>query len=114
MNWLSRTHQTWKVVASLGLLAAAGACFVLWFSAFADCNGPVFSYCAAADRGVAFMLSGTGLGLVGLVWASLSVRCPVCGTRIIWWAMSKKAAGVWLTAVRSLEACPKCGNNGAL
>jgi predicted RNA-binding Zn-ribbon protein involved in translation (DUF1610 family) len=58
------------------------------------------------------MVAGALGGVVGFVWLALSVRCAACGTRIVWRAMSNKAASAWLAALASLESCPACGDRG--
>jgi len=112
MNWLTRSHQRWKLYAGFVPVAAAAVSFVAGLLAFGKCDSLAHAQCATATRGSALMLAGTGLGVAGFIWLCLSVRCPKCGTRVIWWAMSKKASGAWLAATVSLQTCPKCGGGG--
>lgn len=112
MRRLERTRQRWKLIAGIALVLGSGACFALGVREFGKCTGPAYAFCASADRGALFMVLGTAVGTGALAWLSLSLRCAACGTRIVWWAMSEKAANAWLVAIFALQACPRCGDAG--
>lgn len=48
-------------------------------------------------------------GLGALVFGSLAVRCPDCGARWVWIAISERDHNEWLPWLLTLAACPKCG-----
>lgn len=110
MNWVARTRQRWKLRAGFALLAASGVFIVLGYSAFGKCEGPVYAHCATEDSGAAYMAAGGLVGLVSMLWLWLAVRCARCGKRIVWWAMSSKPSGAWLSAITNLQTCPGCGD----
>jgi endogenous inhibitor of DNA gyrase (YacG/DUF329 family) len=112
LNWLARTHQRWKLATGIAVLVAAGVCMAFGTAAFAQCDGPAYAYCATADRGMFLQLAGASVGLLAMIWVLLSVRCPVCGRRVVWWAMSTKPVNAWLIAVLATKACPSCGDAG--
>jgi hypothetical protein len=110
MNWLARTGQRWKLRVGFALLAAVGICFVLGVRGFSKCEGPAYVPCATDDFATACMLVGTFLGILELLWVSLSVRCARCGKRVVWWAMSTQPSGAWLSTLTMLQVCPGCGD----
>lgn len=55
---------------------------------------------------VPFMLGGFVLVLGSFIFASLSVRCPVCKNRWLWESISKKSSNDWLAWLLSYSMCP--------
>ncbi len=110
--WIGRTRQRWKLVAGLAVACIATVCFALGIGEFGNCPGPTGASCASADRGSILVAVAGALGFGSLAWLWLSIRCHACGTRIVWWAMSEKAANAWLASIFALQACPRCGDAG--
>jgi len=110
MSWITRAGQRWKLLTGLLGMVASGVCFVLGWRLFAQCNGPAETYCRSADLAMPYMLSGLAVGLTSFLWTCLAPRCPTCGKRIVWWALSTKPGGGWLVALQRLPACPGCGD----
>ena len=48
-------------------------------------------------------------GLVTMVALWASVRCPSCGLKLVWHAMSTESARAWLSWLLDAKSCPKCG-----
>ena len=44
-----------------------------------------------------------------LAAAFLTIRCPHCGLRLVFYAMSHKGVGEWLQWLLEVRTCPKCG-----
>lgn len=49
------------------------------------------------------------LAMLGVLAAAIAIRCPVCGMRWVWHAISKLHSNKWLPWLIDLEACPGCG-----
>ena len=57
-------------------------------------------------------LAGIVVGLLGgLVFPSLSIRCPRCRVRWFWMAISSQKHDEWFSWLFAAEACPECGYN---
>lgn len=52
------------------------------------------------------------LAFAAWLWAVLAVRCPSCGARLFWRAISEHGIVDWLTWLESLSSCPDCGDAG--
>jgi hypothetical protein len=96
---LYRTDQSWKFRLLLGVYVAA-----------------VIVFGAQWLRGSAWFLPVTFFGSV-VAAASLavpwwSIRCPRCGTRWFWLAISQKHTDNWYKWLASQSTCPVCGYNG--
>jgi len=74
------------------------------------CSGPAYAYCRYENRAMAYTLLGTAVGLASFVWSCLAPRCPTCGKRIVWWALSTKPVGRWVLVLQQLQTCPGCGD----
>lgn len=102
-SYLRKAGQLWKFY--LGMTAVAVGGILIWagrsqLEAFGERAGDV-------------MLAGTALGVAGMVWSGVAIKCPKCGARLFWHAMSKQSPGSWLTWLFELEACPSCGTRAA-
>src|SRR5437867_9161552 len=63
------------------------------------------------QKGLPFIALFVVLGAEALtvVWLCFSVRCPRCGTRVLWTAIRKQSAGSWMVWLVSQTKCPSCG-----
>jgi DNA-directed RNA polymerase subunit RPC12/RpoP len=95
--------QRWKLWLAFAAVVVSGA--LMWFDAW-------FSSALKLQR-YAPTLIGTGLGLVALVAACLAVRCPSCGKRLLWHALSTMPSHAWLEWLLSETTCPRCGYSSA-
>ncbi|SRR5229473_2474915 len=93
------SRQPWKLGVGFGLLAVSG--IFTWF-----------------DSGVSRLLGfqryiptliGTFIGLSALAFLALALRCPGCGLRLFWHAISKKPINAWGNWLFETDTCPKCG-----
>jgi len=64
---------------------------------------------ALSPRPVILEVVATVIGLGAMFAAWASVRCPNCGLKLVWHAMSTKSANDWLRWLLDAESCPKCG-----
>ncbi len=60
-----------------------------------------------------FAIAGVVVAVASYMWMAMSVRCPTCGTKLLWHAMSSKSPDEWLHWLITLERCPSCGNDGS-
>ena len=51
---------------------------------------------------------GMLIGLGGLAYAALVIRCPRCRLRWVPWAIKNKSVGAWLKELLTMEDCPGC------
>jgi hypothetical protein len=57
-------------------------------------------------------LLGTAIIFVAFAWLCIAVRCPQCGLRLFWYAVSSKECGSWFGWLLNNSCCPKCGFAG--
>jgi hypothetical protein len=92
MTWFRRTGQTWKLALSTLFTLA---CVTLPYCHFAD---------VWMDLLVPFV------GIAGFVWFWVSVRCPECGGRPVWFMASRMDVSAYDPA--GMERCPMCRDTG--
>jgi len=107
--WLERSRQTWMVrTADTAVLLGFPLCFVafltLGFSQAPKWEGPL-----------ALALFGLGTALLGAsVALPMLVRCQVCGLHLESSLPARRLSRSHrLSWVRSLDACPVCGDDGS-
>jgi len=96
-GFLVATHQDRKLWTALGLwiLFGIGAWVI---------PGLQSSYVGFfIDLGMMFCFVGS------FIWACVAVRCPHCGAKILWMAISSKPLGQWMEWQSKLQSCPRCG-----
>lgn len=95
---LTATGQLWKL-GSAGVSLIVGN-LLLWLHV---------SVVPRGGLGMMLSVAGSGLALLGLAFCCVAVRCPRCGARWVWWAVSRQSLNEgwrWLTRLRR---CPNCG-----
>jgi hypothetical protein len=93
---LVRSGQRWKMrLFSLLLLGSGGA--MIWGLTHLN-----------AAYGVPLLMGGTLGALLSLVFASLAIRCPSCGAKWFWHAISQLDQSQWLFAVQHMTECHRC------
>ncbi len=98
-RFISATSQRWKLVLALAALLAS-ALIILLQTPLATMAGEV-----AALRAV---LLATIASLTAFVAPCLSVRCPLCGCKLLWRAVSTRHSTSWLLWLLSIDRCPHC------
>ena len=99
------TGQIWKVrVWAFGTLVSLAAALVAFFLFPFPRNNVYF---------LAANLFGTVLIISSLVFAVVSIKCPVCGSRWLWLALYKKHDEGWYDWLAAQSACPICGYEAA-
>jgi len=99
---LTRTRQMWKLhVVALSWVVATALCLAEIALARVEPRWIVDTLPTIA----AF------LGLF-VAWGVLTVRCPSCGTRLLWKAALEQRPGSWWLWLSSLQTCPVCGAVG--
>ena len=96
------SHQGWKFwsLAALGYIGVA----MMATSVFYD-----DALSSAED--LLLSLPGVILALGSIVLKCLIIRCPKCGSKWYWTAISKKPEKVYMKWLLSKTACPDCGSN---
>jgi hypothetical protein len=95
--------QRWKLRLAFAMALFSGS--LMWFD-----------HQIAAWLGVSQYLPtlvGTLLGFATLAIAVVTVRCPACGTSLVWFALSQKQVGGWLPWLLDETTCPKCGHSSS-
>ncbi len=97
-SFIKSTGQFWKLIAVLVPLGALGVILIYqeWFSE----KVTVFT---------GRLLPITAVALLLFLWGCISVRCPRCKLRVIWYAVSKVDHRVWTQWIFAFRQCPKCG-----
>lgn len=100
MSKIKETNQAWKLALSvLGLIiGSAGICY------------GIHAMEEEGDFGVYVDLAGTATAVLTFLFAVFSIRCPNCKLKWVWYAVSKKEVGEWLTWLMSFQNCPCCEN----
>jgi hypothetical protein len=98
-SYIKRAGQLWKLYVGMAGVLFGG--ILIWFGRS--------RIEAAPDTAIPIIVAGTAVGLTSMVWSAIAVRCPKCGTRLLWRAVSEESSANWLTWLLHLDACPSCG-----
>lgn len=96
---LKDTGQWWKLQLTIGAIVVG---FVLMSVGIIYLQRPKI--------GFLFVVIGLAVGISAFVFACLTIRCPSCGARWFWRAVSNRRAGDWLLSLLRVERCDACGN----
>jgi H+/Cl- antiporter ClcA len=99
-NVISKTGQSWKFKAM---------CIVLVLSAISMAYGQMNIDTLSSKSFFYFVAGGALIGLFSFIFACATIKCPSCGSKWFWLAVSGKGDKEWLFWLNSLESCPKCG-----
>lgn len=97
-SFIQKTGQQWKLNGGLLLL-------VVGFGVLVYGVRP-------ATSSVVYALAGTGLGVVAFLTMCFAIRCPACGFRFFWAAVSTREHNQWLAGLRTQTTCPRCNFQG--
>jgi hypothetical protein len=97
-SYIKRSGQLWKLGLFFACPLVALCLMVVGFRTFP----------AHEQLAVIMILSGVLLGILGLVWASLTITCHQCKTRLFWLALKSQPQSNWMAWLLSFERCPKC------
>ena len=101
-TFLARTRQMWKLrVVALSCVAAAALFLATTALARVESRWIVNTLPVVAALLGSFV-----------VWGVLTVRCPACGTRLLWKAAREQSPDSWWPWLSSLHTCPVCGAVG--
>lgn len=101
---VKKTGQIWKLGVFAACVLAGGACLLLARPVFQG-NGN--------EQYLAFFAAAPVLILGGMAFAAISIRCPQCGVRWFWSAISKSEHNTWLAQALGHPHCPGCGSEGS-
>lgn len=96
-SFLSRSRQRWKLDAMVWMMVVGGAMLLvgiareLWLTV----------------HPVAVLVI-----LASLFWGARTVRCPKCGSRLFWKALSEQTPSRFVIWLIQLQMCPTCGSDG--
>jgi len=99
-NVISKTGQSWKFKAMFVVLVISGVSMVYGKMNIDTLSSESFFY---------FVAGGALIGLLSFVFACVSIKCPICGSKWFWSAVSGKGDKEWLFWLNSLSSCPKYG-----
>ena len=94
--FLSATRQSWLVYVALAATIAGG----VWLSVVQRRPSAALSFWA--------LLGSIALTVGPFIALFVLVRCPRCGTRLLWRAATSADVSSWLTGVLLATECPVC------
>lgn len=106
-TWIRATGQAWKLWVFFLIMGISGGIGVAFISSVNE----TLLLPGLGERSLAFALVGTSV--MGFLWLCFAIRCRRCGHRPAWLILRSKHASRWLSTLSSLDACPRCGNDGA-
>jgi len=101
-SWISQSGQTWKLGVFYFLILAA--LFLLVAFIMTVNHVRVLDNLDAIELALAFVVTAA----VSMMWLCLSIRCPRCAHRPVWYILRTAAAGNWLITLHTMEQCPSC------
>ena len=90
---IERSRQRWKLAASFIGMSLGTTLVVAGHE---------------PGSGITLPLVGALLAVAGLLFGVLAIRCPCCGARWVWLAVSEQPASRWFQWLDSQTACPSC------
>ena len=99
-NIITKTGQTWKIILTLVIIFLAMATMSYGFLNINDISKTIFFLYVAVSATV---------GILAFIFTCVSIKCPKCGAKWFWSAVNSKESMEWALSLKSLTACPKCG-----
>jgi hypothetical protein len=97
---LKSSGQLWKLYASF-VLSFLGLALVMLAVAAPGRYG--------VNASILLIVGGLVLGIGAFIWACLAIRCPSCGAKLFWIAVSRETPTDWLSKLLGRTSCPACG-----
>jgi hypothetical protein len=101
------------------LLYHTGQAWKYWMHIWSTLVGVFLAFLAIWFGGVSptgyymlLLLAGLTITVIGIVFAVFSIKCPNCGARWYWSAVTKKHEIGGINWFLTLKACPVCGATG--
>ena len=99
-NVISKTRQSWKFTTMFVVLVLSGISMAYGQMNIDTLSNESFFY---------FVAGGAFVGLLSFIFACVSIKCPNCGAKWFWSAVSGNGGDKWLFWLKSLSSCPTCG-----
>ena len=99
-NWLEATGQMWKLYLALLSCGVALIAFPFAVIALITGHGPIMPY----------LVTGTVLSMVTVLWLMWSLRCRNCQRSLVWNMITTRSHTTWLIDLVHLDACPYCSH----
>ena len=103
VTFLGGTGQAWKLMVFLALLLSSLALFGLMVWAL-NLNAPP----PWLPSDIALGLASVVIGLTGIGWLVLSIRCPRCRGFVAWWLVTRGPVSSWWALLVTSRTCPAC------
>lgn len=95
------------------MLKATGQLWNFYLSQLATVVSGVTLYLGHHIDRMDAVLVGMGMAFAVLVTAALGIRCPKCGSKWFWHAISTQNAGSWYWWLLQETKCPQCEHDFA-
>lgn len=107
-TWLSRSHQTWKLIVFGILLILEFGVIVLHQCKINHFCGPLFK----EDSGPTELLGWAVVvvAFIAFIWVWLAIRCSNCRKSVSGMILKTAPAMQWFTQLVTLQECPHCGS----
>lgn len=103
-SMIKKTGQWWK--ARLGF-------YIMIFGGLLMSVGEYLPWFVEHDAAQFMQVSGMLIGLLGMIFLFIAIRCPYCKARWIWiFASKRKVVQRWGGGLFAHETCPECDNTG--
>lgn len=93
---LGSSRQLWKLYLSLILIILGGLQLLI-------------AIVNMERHGLLFVFGALLLVAIGLLGGGLFIRCPKCGAKLLWKALTDAPASRWLHWLLTFSHCPVCG-----
>ncbi len=100
MTILSKTGQSWKIWIMFAALLLSQASIIY---------GQMNLDTLPKDFYFLFVAGGAISTFMVFIAACVSIKCPSCGLKWFWSAVSGQESKKWLFWLLSLKSCPRCG-----
>ena len=102
-SWIASTKQIWKVIIfTFGILICIG----VWIHA-AFFMGERYYF----EIPLPPIIVAVIIGFFSFTWLILSIRCPFCNKKIVWWLLNSKFSFDWPIVLFLLKSCLICEKN---
>jgi hypothetical protein len=92
-------------------MKTSGQLWKMYVATVAICAGIVLSVFGVVGN-IYYLFIGLLIGLLGIVYCCLAIRCPECGQRWYWQSIKQLKCG-WVKRLMYQSECQSCGYGGA-